>query len=342
MEVCMKNFLKFGVMALVLLVLVTGIVMAAGGRDRADGVTELRWYQPEPIGHPWTDVSFLIAEEIERNSGGSLKVTIFPAGVLGSQAEAVDMLRTGSLALLNAGPSILASFYDAVQVAALPFIFDDPDHAYRFLTSSYSQRVYNEIILGRSGVRTIDFWYFGNRNLTTRGIRVNTPADLNGVLIRAMDTPIARTVVGALGASPVPIAFSELYLALQTGVVRGQENPIPTILAQRFDEVQDNVILTGHSVHMGTVHVSEMIWQRLSAEQQRIIMAALDRYRPEITRRINVQTEEGIGTLRSRGVAVYEPNLEAFRTHAAGVVDQNFGANPEWREAIDQARALRR
>ena len=337
----MRSFRKLAI-AVMIFILAAGMLMAGGGRDRADQPLELRWYQPEPIGHPWTDVSFLIAREIEERSGGSLRVTIYHSGVLGSQAEAVDMLRVGSLALLTSGPSILASFYEAVQVAALPFIFDDPAHAYRFFASPYAQRVYNETILGRSGVRTLDFWYFGDRNLTTRGITVNSPSDLSGIRIRAMDTPIARTVVESLGANPVPIAFTELYFALQTGVVAGQENPIPTILAQRFYEVQDNVILTRHSVHMGTVHVSEMIWRRLTAEQQNIITEALARYRPEIERRIVQQTEEGIQALRARGVQVYEPaNLPAFRASAAALIDQNFGHIPEWRQAIDAARAAR-
>jgi len=335
------GFLNRLVIAVLFMVLAAGMVMAAASRDSA-GVQELRWYQPEPDGHPWTDISYLIAKEVGDKSGGSIKITIYPAGVLGSQAEAVDMLRTGSLALLTAGPSILASFYEAVQVASLPYIFDDPEHGYRFLSSPYAQRVYNEIILSRSGVRTLDFWYFGDRNLTTKGIKVNTPADLNGIMVRAMDTPIARTVVSSLGANPVPIAFTELYLALQTGTVRGQENPIPTILAQKFYEVQDNVILTKHSVHMGTVHVSEQIWSRLTADQQKIILDALAKYRPEIQNRIVQQTIEGVQTLRSRGIDVYEPNLEAFRSNAARIVDQNFGNNPEWKEAIDATRALKR
>lgn len=339
----MKSITKM-VIAAVVLILAAGMVMASPAADKAGGsqVTELRWYQPEPDGHPWTDISRLIAKEIEEKSGGSLKVTIYASGVLGTQAEAVDMLRTGSLALLTAGPSILASFYDAVQVAGLPYIFESPEHGYAFLASPYAQKVYNDIILKKSGVRTLDFWYFGNRNLTTKGLKVMTPADLNGVRIRGMDTPIAQTMIKALGGNPVPINFAELYLALQTGVVRGQENPIPTILAQKFDEVQDNVILTGHSVHMGTVHVSEQIWTKLTAAQQKVIMDALDKFRPEIQKKIIQQTEEGIGILRSRGVQVYEPDLPAFRAHAATIVDQNFGNNPEWKEAIDAARAAKR
>jgi tripartite ATP-independent transporter DctP family solute receptor len=303
---------------------------------------EMRWYQPEPEGHAWTDVAIIISKEIGEKSGGSLSVTVYPAGALGTQAEAVDMLRTGSLALLTSGPSILASFYEAVQVASLPYIFDNPEHAYSFLASPYGQKVYNDIILKKSGVRTLDFWYFGNRNLTTKGIKVNTPADLNGIKIRAMDTPIAKTVVGALGGSPVPINFSELYLALQTGVVRGQENPIPTIIAQKFDEVQDNIILTGHSVHMGTVHVSEAIWTKLTDDQRKIILDTLVKYRAEIQKRIIDQTEKGIAALRAKGIAVYEPNLAAFRSNAETIVDTNFGSIPEWKEAIEATRALRK
>lgn len=121
---------KTVVFLLVILLVVTGL-FAAGAKEEAGAkVVELKWYQPEPDGHPWTDVSYQIAEEIEKNSNGTLKVTIYPAGVLGTQAEAIDMQRTGSLALLTSGPSILASFYDPVQVMSLPYAFDDAAMGY--------------------------------------------------------------------------------------------------------------------------------------------------------------------------------------------------------------------
>ena len=92
---------------------------------------------------------------------------------------------------------------------------------------------------------------------------------------------------------------------------------------------------------MGTVHVSEQIWTRLTADQQKIILDTLAKYRGEIQNRIVKQTEEGVQTLRARGIEVYEPNLEAFRSNAARIVDQNFGSNPEWKEAVEATRALR-
>lgn len=311
----------------------------SGANSSAETI-ELKWYQPEPDGHPWTDVSKLIAEEIEKNSNGSLKVSVYPAGTLGTQAEAVNMLRAGSLELLTSGPSILASFHEPVQVFSLPYIFNDVEHAYRVFESDYGQKMFNEIILDKSGVRTLDVWYFGDRNLTTKGIAATKPEDLNGHKIRAMDTPVAKSVVEALGGNPIPINFAELYMSLQTGVVVGQENPVPTILAQKFNEVQDHLILSKHSVHMGTVHVAESIWQKLSEEQRQVVTDALAKYRPEIENRINQQTEEGIEMLKAAGMTVIEPDLDAFRANAQAVIEKTFGDQADWMEAVNEFKAL--
>lgn len=328
------------VVVLLVLALMTGI-FAAGQKEAGEAkVTELKWYQPEPEGHPWTDVSKLIAEEIEKNSNGSLKVTLYPAAVLGTQAEAIDMLRTGSLALETSGPSILASFYDAVQVMSLPFAFEDADQGYAYFESEAGQRIFNDI-LNKSGVRTLDVWYFGDRNLTINGVNVTNPRDIGGKAVRCMDTPVAKTVVSALGGNPVPLNISELYLALQTGVVAGQENPIPTIIAQKFYEVQDTLVLTRHSVHMGTVHVSEVIWKSLTQEQRDVITAALAKYRPEIERRINESTEEGLEFLRSKGMKILEPDLAPFQENAKRVISAAFGKNKDWMREIEALEAFK-
>jgi tripartite ATP-independent transporter DctP family solute receptor len=326
----MKRVLVFVLVAL----LVTGLFAGGQQEAAAKDVVELKWYQPEPKGHPWTDVSYLIADEIEKNSNGSLKVLIYEGGMLGTQAEAIDMQRTGSLALLTSGPSILASFYDPVQVMSLPYAFDDPAMGYAYFESDIGQKLFNDI-LAKSGVRTLDIWYFGDRNLTVNKVNVSKPSDLAGKAVRCMDTPVAKTVVGALGASPVPINFAELYMAMQTGVVVGQENPIPTIIAQKFYEVQDTLVLTKHSVHMGTVHASEIIWQKLTQEQRDIVTNALAKYRPEIENRINKSTEEGLAYLRDRGMKIIEPDLTPFRENAQRLINQTFGNDKAWMAEIE-------
>lgn len=311
--------------------------------DKAEGepseassgeTVELSWYVGEPESHAWSQVSYDIAKEIEEKTNGALKIKVYPGATLGTQAEALDMLRTGSLAFEVTGPSILASFCDQVQVYSLPYAFDNAEQAYDYFASEGSQKMYNETVLNASGVRTLDVWYYGDRNLTISGVEPTTPADLAGLSVRCMDTPIAKTVVAALGGNPVPINMSELYLSLQTGVVVGEENPVPTIIAQKFYEVQDAVVLTKHSVHLGTVEVSEQIWQSLTEEQRQIITEVLAKYRPIIEDRINKETEEGLEFLKEQGMKVIEPDVEAFKANAAKVVEENFGNDPEWAAAI--------
>ncbi len=323
----------------VLLALAVAAGAFAGGKQEAAPaakVQELKWYQPEPDGHPWTDVSRQIAEEIGKNSGGSLKISIYASGVLGTQAEAIDMLRTGSLALETSGPSILASFYEQVQVFSLPYAFDNAAQGYAYFESPAGQRIFNDI-LKKSGVRTLDVWYFGDRNLTINNVAVRTPGDLAGKAVRCMDTPIAKTVIASLGGSPIPLNFAELYMALQTGVVVGQENPIPTIIAQKFYEVQNTLVLTRHSVHMGTVHASEIIWQGLTQGQRDVITAALAKYRPVIEERINRNTVEGLTFLKQKGMTVLEPDLTPFRENAKKMIAATFGNNKVW---MDEIKAL--
>ena len=296
---------------------------------------ELSWYVGEAESHAWSQISYDIAKDIEEGTNGSIAIKVYPGATLGTQAEALDMLRTGSLAFEITGPSILASFCDQVQVYSLPYAFDSAQQAYDYFASEGSQKIFNDTILNASGVRTLDIWYYGDRNLTVKGLEPETPADLSGQSVRCMDTPIAKTVVSALGGNPVPINMSELYLALQTGVVIGEENPVPTIIAQKFFEVQDAVVLTKHSVHMGTVEVSEQVWQSLTEDERQVITDVLAKYRPIIEDRINKETEEGLEFLKENGMKVIEPDLDAFKANAEKVVEENFGNDPEWKAAIE-------
>ncbi len=305
-----------------------------GAEAPAGEVKELSWYVGEPESHVWSQTSYEIAEEIEEKTNGSLKIKVYPGATLGTQAEALDMLRTGSLAFEISGPSILASFYDPVQVYSLPYAFDNPEQAYAYFASEGSQKMYNDTILNASGVRTLDVWYYGKRNLTINGLEPKTPADLAGQSVRCMDTPVAKTVVASLGANPVPINMNELYLSLQTGVVVGEENPIPTVIAQKFFEVQDTIVLTEHSVHLGTVHVSEQIWNEMTEEERQAVTEVLEKYRPIIEERIYKEEEEGLATLQENGMKVVEPELEAFKENAKKVVEETFGGDADWAAQI--------
>lgn len=285
---------------------------------------ELKWYQPEPAGHPWTDVGQLICDEVAKVSNGRIAITQYPAGQLGSQLEAVEMLRVGALALLTSGPAALNSFDERVQVFGIPYLLKTKEQAYRWLESPAGQELFNESVLKRSGVRTIQFWYFGARTLTLNKSAMR-PEDLAGAKVRCMDMPIYKDSVASLGASPTPITFSELYMALQTGVVDGQENPISTIYAQKFQEVQSHVILTNHIQHMGTVHVSERIWQGLEEADRTLIMDVFNKFRPVIDERIEKDTVEKLELMKKEGVNIVEPDHAAFQKYSTEYMMKIYG-----------------
>lgn len=306
----------------------------------ASNTMEFKWSQCMAPDHPWSVVGQMICDEINEVSNGRIKITQYPANTLGTEAEAADMLRMGSLAFLTSGPSVLSSFYEQVMVFGLPYIFRDREHAYKVIHSDIGQEIFNDIILSRSGIRTFDFWYFGDRVLTTKGIPVTKPSDLEGIKIRCMDYPLAHNVVRALGGSPTPVSFTELYLALQTGVVVGQENPISNIYASKFYEVQDHVIFTNHSIHMGTLHVSESIWKTIPEEDQQLILGVFEKYRPIIEEKIDEVTEVAIKDMKARGIKFIEPDLDSFKEYANKVLMEAYGDDPEWMSVINRIKAV--
>lgn len=324
-----------------IILLVTFAILTISIIGMASDMLEFKWSQCMAPDHPWTVVGQMICDEIFEVSNGRIKITQYPANTLGTEAEAADMLRMGSLAFLTSGPSVLSSFYEQVMVFGLPYIFRDREHAYKVIHSDIGQEIFNEIILSRSGIRTIDFWYFGDRVLTTKGIPVTKPTDLNGVKIRCMDYPLAQNVVRALGASPTPVSFTELYMALQTGVVVGQENPISNIHASKFYEVQDHVTFTNHSIHMGTVHVSESIWKTIPEEDQQLILGVFEKYRPIIEEKIDERTELAIEDMKARGIKFIEPDLESFKKYANQVITEAYGNDEEWMSVINRIKAVK-
>lgn len=293
---------------------------------------ELKWYQSNSMQHPWCVVGQKICDEINKETDGRIEITQYPSGALGTQSEALNMLRTGSLAFLTSGPSILASFFPQVQLFSLPYLFNDKDHAHKTFKEDWVDEIFNDIILKKSNVRTIAYWYYGVRTLTTTDTPVYTPADLKGCKVRCPDLPLWKDIIASLGASPTPVSFSELYMALQTGLVDGQENPLTTIYDMKFYEVQNYLIFTNQSVHMGSVHVSEPIWKKISEKDRKIILEVFDRNNPLIDEKIDELGLQYLDVMKDKGLKTIEPDIEAFKKHAKEYIWERYGE--KWGEYI--------
>jgi tripartite ATP-independent transporter DctP family solute receptor len=337
----MKKLLTFFLVLLIIQGAFAGGAAESKAPDAAPQSFKLKWSGMMTDTHAWTIAEKAICEEVTRRTNGRITMEAYPAGSLGSQQEGIEMLRTGDLAFLTSGPSIFASYAPQAQIFTFPYMFKDREHVRRVIQAPVIQKMFNEEILNKTGVRTVAWWYYGARNLTTKNTPAKRPEDIANLKIRCVDNPAAKDVVLALGGNPTPVAFTELYFALQTGVVDGQENPVTTIYDKKFNEVQKYMINTEHNVHMGTVHVSEKIWQQLSEADRKMFMELFDVYTKKVDELIDQLTGENLKEMTAKGLQVVEPDREAFRRHAVAHITKVYGSDPKWTEVLNEVQAIK-
>jgi tripartite ATP-independent transporter DctP family solute receptor len=207
----------------------------------------------------------MIADEINAMDVG-LQIDVFSNSSLGPDAERVSSLIAGDIDLDLQGPSAISAAYEPIGVLDSAYAFTGADHLFEFFDSGAADQL-QDGLLEATGLRTIQPYFFGMRNFSANSA-IRTPEDLEGLRMRFPDTPAYLANAQALGAEAVPVAFEELFLALQQGIVDGQENPIPTVKSMSLDEVQSHVSLSEHHTGVQLLVVNEDRWQSLSSEQQ--------------------------------------------------------------------------
>jgi tripartite ATP-independent transporter DctP family solute receptor len=211
------------------------------------------------------------AKLVAEKSNGAIEVQVFPSSQLGGQKELIEGLIFGTVDMALTGTEVLGTFQPQVALFDMPFLFKDRDHAYKALDS-----VGMEIgkALEPKGIKMLGYMENGIRHLTNNIRPVQSPADMKGLKIRVMNNKVYIEMVKALGASPTPMAFGELYSAMQQGTVDGQENPSAHIFTKRFFEVQKHASLTGHAYAPEPVLISMRTWGKLSEEHRAIVQEA--------------------------------------------------------------------
>lgn len=218
-------------------------------------------------------------EVLENLSGGKIAVKIFHSGQLGDQQTSLLAVMRGDLEMAGDGaPSWFADLGGMPKMGVLnsAYVFRDLDHMYTVMNSPFVQEWFEELAK-TTGMRVLDTWYLGTRELNTTaktGI-IKKPEDLKGVKIRMPNNEAFLDMGRAIGANPTPMGFGEVYLALRTGTIDGQDNPLPTDLAAKFVEVTKYIVLTDHSIGMINPVISEKFWSKLSVEYKTYIKKAL-------------------------------------------------------------------
>ena len=216
-------------------------------------------YETSEPYHKW---AVWAAAEIEKRSGGRYSMDVFPASSLGNETQINQSLSLGTVDMIYTGQAFAARTYPPIAIGGAPYMFRDFDHWKKYSES----KVLAELMDGyykKGGNRPVAAFYYGVRH-TTANKAIVKPEDMKGLKLRVPDAPLYVMYPKVLGAQATPIAFAEVYLALQNKTVDAQENPLPTILAKKFYEVQTHINLTGHITEMLMAIVGGHIWNKLS------------------------------------------------------------------------------
>ncbi|MGO4890239.1 TRAP transporter substrate-binding protein [Anaerobacillus sp. MEB173] len=259
-------------------------------------------------------------ELVEEKTEGNVSIEIYSNATLGSEAEAVEQILDGTIDMTTvAADSSFANTVPEMNVFGLPYLFRDRDHVYATLDGEVGSSLLD--IVNEKNMVGLGYWEVGFRHLSNNASEVVNPEDVQGLNIRVQPAPVWEAHMKALGANPTPVAFNELYSALDQGVVDGQENPLPTINSMKFYEVQKYVSLTAHTYSPAIVVMSNRAYDQLNEEYREIVRAAVAETTTYQRDFLFEKEEEILATLEDSGVTVTEPNREAFAEATKDVKD---------------------
>jgi len=261
--------------------------------------------------HPQFKGLEVMKEYVERESNGRIEMQLFHSSQLGDDIQMMEALQLGSQEVTCPSTAPITSIDRRFMIFDLPFLFPTEEVASDLLDGDLGQELLDG--LADHGLIGLAYWENGYRHLTNDVREVRTPADMNGLKIRTMENEVHLDFFRALGANPTPMPFGELFTAMQTGVVDGQENPVPTIALQNYPEVQDYTTLTGHVYSPFVLLMSKIFWDKLPADLQKVVEEGAIIARDE-QRKINREyTEELKDELRNAGMTVTELTTEELK-----------------------------
>lgn len=277
-------------------------------------------------------------ELAEKNSDGRITVDLYHSSQLGDDREMMEALQMGTQEMTCPSTAPIAPFVNGFKVFDLPFLFPTYEAADYVLDGPVGQDLLNQ--LPKIGLIGLAYWENGYRQLTNSKTAVSSPADCKGLKIRTMENPIHLAAWKALGANPTPMAFGELFSAMQQKVVDGQENPWGTIYLQNFPEVQDYTTDTGHVYSPFVLLISQKFWDKLPEDLQKVVKeAALEAkdHNRKLNREMNAKYLEELKKVMN--VTILTPDQKAaFQAAVQPVYDQfSDEIGPELIKSVQKA-----
>jgi len=301
--------------------LIAACALAAAVAAPASAQTKLKWAHVYETSEPYHKWSVWAGEEIRKRTGGRYEIQVFPASTLGKESDINQGLQLGTVDIIISGASFAARSFPRIGVGYYPYTFRDADHLLKYARSD----VFRELADGykqKTGIQTVAVTYYGARHSSTNKA-FKTCDEMKGLKMRVPDVPAYMALPRACGANPTPIAFAEVYLALQNGTVDAQENPLPTIEAKKFYEVQKNIILTGHILDSLVTQVGPHVWNKLSDADKKVFTEVMQEAAASATNDIKKREGELVDEFKKKGINIITVNRDEFRDRIVKAVDMS-------------------
>ena len=325
-----KRFASLAAATVVLAVFAAGPVAAQ---------TKLKWAHVYETNEPYHTEAVWAAGEIAKRTNNKYQIEVFPASQLGNENQINEALTLGTVDMIYTGVAFAGSIHKPLAITNAPFVLRDFDHwkAYR------DSKLFRDIAAGyesKTKHKVMSLTYYGQRHVTANR-EIKKPDDMKGMKLRVPPAPLFLMFTKSVGANATPIAFAEVYLALQQKTVDGQENPLPTIMAKKFYEVQSHIMLTGHITESLLVMVGGHVWGKLNDAEKKTFQEVLLQAASKATDQIRASELKLADEFRKLGKTVMEVDRNAFR-QAALPLHNDASAGAGWSKAeYDALQALK-
>jgi tripartite ATP-independent transporter DctP family solute receptor len=303
----------------------------------ASAQTKLKWAHVYETSEPYHKWAVWAGEEFKKRTNGKYEIQVFPASSLGKESDINEALGLGTVDIIYTGQLFAGRSFGPLALGGAPYMFRDYGHWAAFRNSD----LFKELAGGyqkKTGNHVITMTYYGERHVTSNK-EIKGPDDMKGLKIRVPDAPLYVMFPKAVGANATPIAFAEVYLALANGTVDAQENPLPTIQAKKFYEVQKFITLTGHITDALLTIVGGPTWGKLSEAERTTLVGILREAAEKCTADIVKSEKELVAWFKQQGKTVNQPDRKPFRD---AVVKLHMSSDATWDKATyDKLQAIK-
>ena len=287
--------------------------------------------------HPVHKAMVYMAERVKEKSNGKMRIDIYPSQQLGTERELVELLQIGSLGITKVSSGVIEGFVPVHKVFGLPYLFRDENHRFKVLEGEIGKQIL--LSSEKYWLRGLGYYDAGSRSFYSKNKPILQPSDLAGLKVRTMESPTAVRMIQQMGGSATPIAWGELYTALQQGVVDAAENNPPSFYLSRHYEVCKYYSLDEHTSVPDVLLISTIIWNDLSPLEQQWLQEAADesaQYQKQLWKEA---CQVALDEVQKNGVRVYYPDKAPFAEKVKDIYE-GYRDQPELYEMIQKIRTV--